>query len=246
MRLASSCAFVFICQTARARHRERQRSDLEEQLDCFVARAPRNDAELHSRGVKRPSYYKQLPSCIRGRRECRAPAAPVALRAKIKSTQASHHGHTGDIRHSPRNGFNGLLRGLPGDRAFLPPSPRNAKHCRELIPASRYQDATTSPSATRAFVSCACYVHRISCPTFCDDRETPLMRAEDARKSAGDLPVVASKKARGTLARPANRVARQKAVKGCRCIRVQGIPAAVSSGRSKRRQPGSSGARSAS
>jgi hypothetical protein len=49
-------------------------------------------------------------------------------------------------------GFNGFLRGLPGDRAFLPPSPRNAKHCRELIPASGYQDATTSPSAMRAFV----------------------------------------------------------------------------------------------
>jgi hypothetical protein len=169
-----------------------------------------------------------------------------SLACKSKSTQASHHGHTGDIRHSPRNGFNGLLRGLPGDRAFLPPSPRNAKHCRELIPASRYQDATTSPSATGAFVSCACCVHRISCPTFCDDRETPLMRAEDARKSAGDLPVITSKKARGTLARRANQVMSRKAVKGCRCIRVQEIPAAVSSGRSKRRQPDSSDARSAS
>jgi hypothetical protein len=37
-----------------------------------------------------------VPPKIRGRRECRAPVAPVALRAKIKSTQASHHGHTGD------------------------------------------------------------------------------------------------------------------------------------------------------
>src|SRR5579862_7430080 len=34
----------------------------------------------------------------------------------------SHHGHTGKTRHSPRNGFNGFLRALPGDRAFLPPS----------------------------------------------------------------------------------------------------------------------------
>ena len=61
----------------------------------------------------------RLPFCpeIRGRRECRAPVAPAALRAKIKSTQASHHGHTGDIRHSPRNGFNGLFHALPGDRA---------------------------------------------------------------------------------------------------------------------------------
>src|ERR1700733_2046242 len=71
-----------------------------------------------------------VPPKIRGRREFRAPVAPVALRAKIKSTQASHHGHTGDIRHSPRNGFNGFLRGLPGEPGLLPPSQATMrKHC---------------------------------------------------------------------------------------------------------------------
>jgi hypothetical protein len=30
-----------------------------------------------------------------GSRECRAPDAPAALRAKVESTQASHHGHAG-------------------------------------------------------------------------------------------------------------------------------------------------------
>jgi hypothetical protein len=44
------------------------------------------------------------------------------LRAKVESTQASHYGHAGNTRHSPRNGFNGFLRALPGDRACLPPS----------------------------------------------------------------------------------------------------------------------------
>jgi hypothetical protein len=39
-----------------------------------------------------------------------------------KAHEHSHHGHTGFTRHSPRNGFNGLYRALPGDRAFLPPS----------------------------------------------------------------------------------------------------------------------------
>jgi hypothetical protein len=73
-----------------------------------------------------------------------------------------------------------------------------------LISASRYQNHTTSPSATGAFVSCACCVHRIFRPTFCDDRETPLMRAEDARKNAGDLPVVTSEKACDKLTRRAN------------------------------------------
>jgi hypothetical protein len=47
-----------------------------------------------------------------------------------------------------RNGFNGFLRALPGDRAFLSPSPAllNA----DLTPASRRQDHTTSPSAAGA------------------------------------------------------------------------------------------------
>jgi hypothetical protein len=52
-----------------------------------------------------------------------------------------------------------------------------------------------------------CCVHRIFRPTFCDDRETPLMRAEDARKNARDLPDVASKRSCDTLARRANHFA---------------------------------------
>jgi hypothetical protein len=43
-------------------------------------------------------------------------------------------------------------------------------------------------------------------PDVRDDRETPLMRAEDARKSAGDLPVVTSEMICGTLARRANQM----------------------------------------
>ena len=48
----------------------------------------------------------------------------------VESTRVSHHGHTGITRHSPRNGFNGFLRALPGDRALLPPS--SAVSFREL------------------------------------------------------------------------------------------------------------------
>jgi hypothetical protein len=43
-----------------------------------------------------------------------------------------------------------------------------------LIPASRNQDHTASPSAVNAFVSCVTRVHRIPRPTCRDDRETPL------------------------------------------------------------------------
>src|SRR5215212_8035240 len=63
----------------------------------------------------RPSFANNArPN--RGRRECRVRAAPAVSRAKSKSTRGRHHRFTGAVRHSPRNGFNGLLRDLPGDR----------------------------------------------------------------------------------------------------------------------------------
>jgi hypothetical protein len=40
-----------------------------------------------------------------------------------KHTSVVATGGVGSLRPSLRNGFNGLLRALPGDRAFLPPSP---------------------------------------------------------------------------------------------------------------------------
>jgi hypothetical protein len=45
---------------------------------------------------------------------------------------------------------------------------------KNLTPASRRQDHTTSPSATGAFVKGAANVHRISSRVR-DDRDTPLM-----------------------------------------------------------------------
>ena len=62
-----------------------------------------------------------------------------------KHTSVVTTGSPGSSRHSLRNGFNGFLRALPGDRAFLPPSLRG--YPRNLTPASGRQDHTTSPSA---------------------------------------------------------------------------------------------------
>jgi hypothetical protein len=87
--------------------------------------------------------------------------APAAARGVVGSTRVSHHGHTGIIRHSPRNGFNGFLRALPGDRACLPPSPPRSLLLENLMPASGHQDHTTSPSAGRSPVKRAARVHRI-------------------------------------------------------------------------------------
>src|ERR1700680_2482650 len=83
-----------------------------------------------------------------------------ASRAKCKK-------HTSVVTTGPpespgipaRNGFNGLFRALPGDRAFLSPSP--ALPSADLTPASRRQDHTTSPSASAPFVKSAARVHRI-------------------------------------------------------------------------------------
>src|SRR5467141_2831229 len=100
-----------------------------------------------------------------------------------------------------RNGFNGFLRALPGDRALLPPSPCGLKVLsspvepneppQDLTPASRRQDHTTSPSASSAVVLHAanrsrrairpalashaqhCCVHRTP-PRVRDDHDTPL------------------------------------------------------------------------
>src|ERR1700716_4274518 len=52
----------------------------------------------------------------------------------------------------PRAMVYGLFRALPGDRAFLPPSPLRSLLPKNLTPASGRQDHTTSPSAYTPFV----------------------------------------------------------------------------------------------
>jgi hypothetical protein len=113
------------------------------------------------------------PLKIRGRRECRTLGASAAACAVVESTRVSHHGHAANVRHSPRNGFNGFLRALPGDRACLPPSPLRSLLLKSLTPASGRQDHTTSPSAGQRVRQRAAHVHRIP-PHVRDDRETPL------------------------------------------------------------------------
>src|SRR5260370_41141447 len=71
----------------------------------------------------------------------------------------------------------GLLRALPGDRAFLPPSSLRNLFLKNLTPASGRQDHTASPSATTAFVICCLRVHRIP-PRVRDDRDPPLSSGE--------------------------------------------------------------------
>src|SRR6202795_5037014 len=77
-------------------------------------------------------------------------------------------------QHSPRNGFNGFLRALPGDRAFLPPSPPRSLLLRNLTPASGRQDHTPSPSASAPFVRSAS-ASTASCPASVTISSRPLV-----------------------------------------------------------------------
>jgi hypothetical protein len=66
--------------------------------------------------------------------------APAAARVVVVSTRVSHHEYAGNTRHSPRNGFNGFLRALPGDRALLPPSSAVARRLDTSVGASGPHD----------------------------------------------------------------------------------------------------------
>jgi hypothetical protein len=50
--------------------------------------------------------------------------APAAARGVVVNTRVSHHGYAETPGIPAHDGFNGLFRALPGDRAFLSPSPR--------------------------------------------------------------------------------------------------------------------------
>ncbi len=125
-----------------------------------------------SRGLIHPSFAIYFPpSPIRGRRECRAPDAPAASCALcIGRTHTSNNEYTGNTRHSPRNGFNGFLRALPGDRALLPPSSAVARQLDTSVGASGPHDFAVRFSAVRQE---RIRVHRIP-PRVRDDREPPL------------------------------------------------------------------------
>ncbi len=122
------------------------------------------------------------PSHNRGRRECRAPDAPAVLRAKVKSsTHASRHGHTGNTRHSPRNGFTAYFALSPGTGLFCPRRSREMQLRKNLTPASGCQDHTTLPSASSALVSHAISVHRIPRSTSVTIAKRPSVGRDDSR-----------------------------------------------------------------
>ncbi len=125
-----------------------------------------------------------------------------------KSTRQNHR-YRRIIRPSLRNGFNGVLRALLGDHAWLPPSPvRRESVFTTLAPASERQDHTTSPSAATSFVRAL--FARLTLPrpshpvpNVRDDREPPLFSGTRQAKEATDLGVRSIAADRDRLARRA-------------------------------------------
>jgi hypothetical protein len=110
-----------------------------------------------------------------------------SLACEIKSIRVSHHRFTETFRHSLRDGVTVSFEVSP-ETGFLSPSPpRSVSFFGRLIPASGYQDATTSPSASGALVTRAARVHRIPHPTFVTIAKRPLCPGNLAERANGRL-----------------------------------------------------------
>ena len=85
-----------------------------------------------------------------GNAGCAARTHSLACKQKRHASR-SHHRSSRFTRHSPRNGFNGFLRALPGVRDVLVTVIGEMQSIvANLAPAKGRQNHTTSPSACRA------------------------------------------------------------------------------------------------
>ncbi len=126
-------------------------------MDSGLAlRTPRNDDVLrHTFAISprdAPEFCKYRLPFARPRAQCYPKRGagnagrstrPQPCVQKVESTQASHHGHAGITRHSPRNGFNGLLRASPVTGLFC--------HRRRVKLSSTELDASVGASGPHDF-----------------------------------------------------------------------------------------------
>ena len=112
----------------------------------------RNDGGTHLRGLAArfargfSGSFRPLQS--EGAGNAGRPMRPIAARAMVVVERTRVSQVTPESSGIPRAMVYGLCRTLPGDRAFLSPSP--AKTCfANLTPASGRQDHTSLPSASR-------------------------------------------------------------------------------------------------
>ena len=122
--------------------------------------------------------FRSPPPEIRGRREDRVHAAPaVSCAVAHMKTRTRAYRFSGNTPAFPAQWLYGLLRALPSERLFCHCRRARREPLRNLTPAPRRQDHTTSPYASCALVFCAIRVHRIP-PRVRDDREPPLVTGE--------------------------------------------------------------------
>jgi hypothetical protein len=151
--------------------------------------APRNDVKSrHSSTIPRRDAPE---SCVTSCPPKRAWGTPGARCTRSLACESKKH--TSIVTTGPpdspgvptHNGFNGLFRALPGDRAFLSPSPAEMNSA-DLTPASRRQDHTTSPSASARFVKRAS-ASTASRPALMTLRNAPRV-GQDGGSCRSDLP----------------------------------------------------------
>src|SRR3981189_1400618 len=137
-----------------------------ERMDCFAALAMTKNPDVRSPSRREaPEALLDLPP----KEGVGNAGCPLHPRPRVHLVVVERTRVTTSTPESPavpaRNGFNGLLRALPGDRALLPPSPADmvlSKPGRadltsaNLTPASGRQDHTTSPHATTSLVRSLC------------------------------------------------------------------------------------------
>src|SRR5205814_4494301 len=93
-------------------------------VNCPTDTAPAQQTQLRDLAARTRVLLFVVPSeTSEGAGNAGRSMRPQPRMQNKKAYEHSHPGHTGFTRHSPRNGFNGFLRALPGDRACLPPSP---------------------------------------------------------------------------------------------------------------------------
>src|SRR6266446_10464632 len=130
-----------------------------------------------SRNAVRPRLARNLAPLReqRGRREDRGARCTRGLVCKVRKRQRTRaYRFSGGIRPSLRNGFTAYFVLSPVNGFLATVALEKLKN---LTPAPRRQDHTTSPYASGAFVLRASRVHRIS-PHVRDDRDPPLVCRE--------------------------------------------------------------------
>ena len=146
---------------------------------------PTVNTTSRSRGTVRPrfasSFVPPRKQRAQGRPGARCTRGLVCNCAQKTRTRA--YRFSGSTPAFPAQWLYGLLRALPGERLFCHRRPARSLLLRDLTPAPRRQDHTTSPYASCAFVSRTLRVHRIP-PRVRDDRDPPLVSGETRRVNA--------------------------------------------------------------